>query len=395
MPAGIAVLRKILAGYRSSQEALLPVLPAGIAAADARAKKTPTTKRTHMDDIILLVIAVLPAIALMVFIYTHDKTEKEPLGLLIKLAVAGAVSTFPIAIAEFIVDDALLSTLVETSLAYVVISNFIGVALVEEAGKLITTKLVSWKNRAFNYTFDGVVYAVFVSLGFALLENVMYVFTNETFAEALSVGISRALLSIPLHCFCGVFMGVFYAEAKKQSLLGNQAQKKKCLFYALAVPTVLHGFYDFCLSVDFVFIDTLFIAFVIAMYVVSFKYVKKALRNDQPQPQVQVWTQGQVQPQAAPAAWGQQPGYGQVQPQAQAAPAAWPSPSPYVSSQGAAPSNATYSGTTSPNAAPSNATYPNAASTSTYPRATSPQWICRACGTTNNGNFCTNCGTKK
>ena len=345
-----------------------------------------------MDDIILLVIAVLPAIALMVFIYTHDKTEKEPLGLLIKLAVAGAVSTFPIAIAEFIVDDALLSTLVETSLAYVVISNFIGVALVEEAGKLITTKLVSWKNKAFNYTFDGVVYAVFVSLGFALLENVMYVFTNETFAEALSVGISRALLSIPLHCFCGVFMGVFYAEAKKQSLLGNQAQKKKCLFYALAVPTVLHGFYDFCLSVDFVFIDTLFIAFVIAMYIVSFKYVKKALRNDQPQPQVQpqaapaAWGQaaagyGQVQPQAAPAAWGQAAaGYGQVQPQAQAAPAAWPSPSPY---------------TTSPNAAPSNATYPNAASTSTYPGAVSPQWICRTCGATNNGNFCTNCGTKK
>lgn len=322
-----------------------------------------------MDDIILLVIAVLPAIALMVFIYTHDKTEKEPLGLLIKLAVAGAVSTFPIAIAEFIVDDALLSTLVETSLAYVVISNFIGVALVEEAGKLITTKLVSWKNKAFNYTFDGVVYAVFVSLGFALLENVMYVFTNETFAEALSVGISRALLSIPLHCFCGVFMGVFYAEAKKQSLLGNQAQKKKCLFYALAVPTVLHGFYDFCLSVDFVFIDTLFIAFVIAMYVVSFKYVKKALRNDQPQPQAQ----------AEPAAWAQQP-QAQVWTQGQAAPAAWASPSPYA---------------TSPNAAPSNATYPNAASTSTYPGTASLQWICRACGTTNNGNFCTNCGTKK
>ena len=349
-----------------------------------------------MDDIILLVIAVLPAIALMVFIYTHDKTEKEPLGLLIKLAVAGAVSTFPIAIAEFIVDDALLSTLVETSLAYVVISNFIGVALVEEAGKLITTKLVSWKNKAFNYTFDGVVYAVFVSLGFALLENVMYVFTNETFAEALSVGISRALLSIPLHCFCGVFMGVFYAEAKKQSLLGNQAQKKKCLFYALAVPTVLHGFYDFCLSVDFVFIDTLFIAFVIAMYVVSFKYVKKALRNDQPQPQAApaAWGQtlGYGQVQAASSAWGQQqaaPGYGQ------AAPAAWPSPSPYASSQGAAPSNATYSGTTSPNAAPNNATYPNAASTSTYPGAASLQWICRACGTTNNGNFCTNCGSKK
>ena len=347
-----------------------------------------------MDDIILLVIAVLPAIALMVFIYTHDKTEKEPLGLLIKLAVAGAVSTFPIAIAEFIVDDALLSTLPETSLAYLVISNFIGVALVEEAGKLITTKLVSWKNKAFNYTFDGVVYAVFVSLGFALLENVMYVFTNETFAEALSVGISRALLSIPLHCFCGVFMGIFYAEAKKQSLLGNQAQKKKCLFYALAVPTVLHGFYDFCLSVDFVFIDTLFIAFVIAMYVVSFKYVKKAWQNDQPQPQVQV--------QVAPAAWWQAPGYGQVQAapatvaawgQVQQQPAprqAWPSPSPYATSPNAAPND-----TTSPNAAPNGATYPNAASTNTYPGATSPQWTCRACGTTNNGNFCTNCGTKK
>ena len=362
-----------------------------------------------MDDIILLVISVLPAIALMVFIYTHDKTEKEPLGLLIKLAVAGAVSTFPIAIAEFIADDALLSTLPETSLAYVVISNFIGVALVEEAGKLITTKLVSWKNRAFNYTFDGVVYAVFVSLGFALLENVMYVFTNETFAEALSVGISRALLSIPLHCFCGVFMGIFYAEAKKQSLLGNQAQKKKCLFYALAVPTVLHGFYDFCLSVDFVFIDTLFIAFVIAMYVVSFRYVKKAWQNDQPQPQVQVqvpaaWGQvapGYGQVPVAPAAWGQAPGYGQAQvwvqgqvtgQQAVPAPAAWasPSPSPYVSSQGAAPNS-----TTSPNAAPNGTTYPNAASTNTYPGATSPQWTCRACGTTNNGNFCTNCGTKK
>jgi protease PrsW len=302
-----------------------------------------------MTDIILILIAVIPAVALMIYIYKKDKVEKEPIGLLVALVIGGAISIIPGVILEILFEDVFLAFLSSTSLIYIIIENFIGVALIEEGVKLAATKLVSWKNKAFNYTFDGVVYAVFVSLGFALFENLEYVLMEETFADSLSVGFWRAILSVPLHCFCGVFMGVYYAQAKKQSLLGNESKKKHYLLMALLVPSALHGFYDFCLSVDSLLIEAIFVVFVIAMYISSFRLIRKESKDDQ------------LQPTCSSANTGSS------------------ASSTYTNQQYSSQDSSIF----------------GCAAAGGLQNSQQQSWVCKSCGTANTGNFCTHCGTKR
>ena len=92
-----------------------------------------------MLDIILLVVAVIPGIVLMALIYRHDRIEKEPIGLLVGLLIAGAFSAVPIIFVELFFDSVLSAVFYTGSVTYILLENFIGVALVEEAGKLFAT----------------------------------------------------------------------------------------------------------------------------------------------------------------------------------------------------------------------------------------------------------------
>lgn len=225
----------------------------------------------------IIFIAALPVVALLVYIYKQDKVEKEPIGLLLKLLLFGGISVVSAIILEMIGEEILGLFFTDHTMFYEFLDCFIVVGISEELGKFYALKWGSWKNRAFNYRFDGVVYGVCSSMGFALVENIEYV-TDGGFSTALS----RALTAVPAHAIFGVFMGLFYGQAKYCEAFGDQKGKKKNLRRALWIPAIVHGFYDFCLSVDSGMAVLTFYVFLIALYVVAFTAIKKASREDVP-----------------------------------------------------------------------------------------------------------------
>lgn len=142
-------------------------------------------------------LALLPAIALVVWIYRQDKVEKEPRGLLWKIFLFGVLSVIPAMILEIILDEVFLVFMVfmdADTLCYVILDNFIGVALIEELCKMKAAKWAAWKHPAFNYKFDAIVYCVTSALGFAAIENVLYCLDGD-----MGTAVTRALLSVPSH----------------------------------------------------------------------------------------------------------------------------------------------------------------------------------------------------
>ena len=138
---------------------------------------------------IYVLAAVLPAVFLMRYVYRKDTVEKEPPALLASLALMGVFAALAAMVLERIGGSILNRLVSPSSRWYVILLAFLVVGAAEEGCKLFFLKRRSWWDPNFNYRFDGVVYAVFVSLGFAAFENVLYVFRY-----GLSVVLPRALL---------------------------------------------------------------------------------------------------------------------------------------------------------------------------------------------------------
>ncbi len=227
--------------------------------------------------IVYLSAAILPALFLMRYIYRKDTIEKEPKGMLVGLVFLGVAAALVAVILETIGKGVLSSYLEEGDPAYTIIMAFLVVAVVEEGAKFVFLYWRTWKDPNFNYRFDGIVYAVFVSLGFAAFENVSYVM-----GYGLTTAIFRALLAIPAHMGFAVFMGYFYARAKLCLDEGKPGRKSLNLWAGYLIAVLLHGFYDACALMGTLLSTLLFVAFVIAMYIIVIRFVKKESKNDEP-----------------------------------------------------------------------------------------------------------------
>ncbi len=230
----------------------------------------------------LLLAALVPAAFLMVQVYRLDRIEKEPAGLLLKLVLFGALS----GLAAGAIEGALTRVLDVTlggGMLRLMLENFLAVALVEEACKRWVVLKFAWNHPAFDYRFDAVVYCVFSALGFAALENILYV------AEyGFAVAVSRALLSVPGHCFFAVYMGIYLGQAKMAERAMQwyyielpDESPGQYLRASLLVPTLLHGFWDFSLSVGGGLMTVLFYLFVLAFFIDAYRKLRFAAGSDE------------------------------------------------------------------------------------------------------------------
>ena len=195
-----------------------------------------------------LLSALLPSIALLGYIYWRDRKSPEPLKQLLK-ATAWGVLAIPLTLAIVyplqsigIIPDEF------TTIGGAIYDAFMSAAIPEELSKLLLLWLFLRKNPYFDERMDGIVYAVCVSLGFAGLENILYVVLNEDWA---SIAISRAIFAVPGHFCYGVMMGYFYSLAKFEPL-----HRTRYSALALLVPVVAHGVYDSLLFIMQVYIPT-------------------------------------------------------------------------------------------------------------------------------------------
>ena len=226
----------------------------------------------------LFTAAVLPVALLCYYIYAKD-VNREPGNVLAKLFFFGALIVIPVIIVEILLTG-IFSTEKVYDFLIVFVNVFISIALVEEGFKWLVVRNVGYDNREFDEVYDIIVYAVFVSLGFACVENVLYVFSN-----GLSNAVLRAFTAIPGHTCFGVVMGYFMAKAKVASISNNNGLYVKNIVLSLLIPMLFHTMYDALLTwytnakMDWIILA--FLLFDIIMVTVCFITVNKTSRVQQ------------------------------------------------------------------------------------------------------------------
>ena len=189
----------------------------------------------------LVLFAVAPVLIIILYIYLQDKYEKEPASLLIASFLLGAILSILIVIGLYLITGKYIPITDEYSVWQQFIQAFFVVALAEEFSKYIIVKYFAQPRKAFNEPYDGIVYAVMVSMGFACTENIMYVLNG-----GYSTAILRAFTAVPAHATFGILMGYYIGKAK----FSNNRFKWNMAGLFLAV--LFHGSYDFFLFINFI-----------------------------------------------------------------------------------------------------------------------------------------------
>jgi len=222
---------------------------------------------------LLLFSAALPVVLILIFVYNKDK-QKEPISLLMKLFGLGILSCFLVVIVSFIMEQFLPFMSVELenqSFIETILYAFIGVALVEETCKWLMLYKQGYNHEEFDEIYDIIVYSVFVSLGFAFFENVIYIISSGSLYTALL----RAVSAIPGHACDAVFMGYYLSMAKQYYYRNDLENERKNIILSIVIPTILHGIYDYCLMSKITILVWVFIIFVIFLYIISIKKLKQ------------------------------------------------------------------------------------------------------------------------
>ena len=223
---------------------------------------------------VLLFLSVLPAALLIIFIYRQDKYQKEPFKSLFKAFFGGMLSVVFTIVTVRIIDYTIgLIPYLNQTVFY---DSFITAGIPEELCKFLVFMIFIWNDKNFDEYFDGIVYASFISLGFATVENIMYVMPG-----GIGTGIVRALISVPGHFLFGVILGYFLSMAKF-----NSDKKGRYIIIGLLIAMAAHGLFDWLLMFSdrmggalSSFIYTFFIAGDIMLWRLGIRLIKKHQNN--------------------------------------------------------------------------------------------------------------------
>lgn len=209
----------------------------------------------------LIIIALAPVLVLAIYIYVRDKYEREPLGQLLLALGSGCLITIPVVFVEGWLAAALSHLEGYSRVAW---TAFAVAGCTEESFKFLAFMILFWGNRNFNEKFDGIVYASFISLGFAAVENVMYVMDGGA-----GLGLVRAITAVPAHALFGVVMGYQVGLARFYP-----AERAWRLMLALLLPIGLHGIYDFILMTEHPYLLLVFIPYVIFLWIFGLRRMR-------------------------------------------------------------------------------------------------------------------------
>jgi protease PrsW len=201
---------------------------------------------------------VAPGLALLSYFYLKDEYETEPISFVIKTFIYGALLVFPLMFIQYVLQTEMVLQSDWTK-------AFIATSLLEEFFKWFVLYYVIYKHISFDEPYDGIVYGAAVSLGFATVENILYLVANG-FEHA----IGRALLPVSSHALFGVIMGFYLGKGKFSS-----SQNRKWLFLSLFAPILLHGTYDYIILSQTNWIPYI-VPFMIFLWWLGLRKVKKA-----------------------------------------------------------------------------------------------------------------------
>lgn len=231
---------------------------------------------------VTLGIALLPTIVIMALVLANARFKREPFKKVASVFGMSAFSTIPAVILELLGTVVLalivyaIAIDVETKAgvtAYEFMDYMLIVGPVEEACKYFTFKWIIFHDRDFDNTYDGVIYGAASALGFATLENLMYVFVGND--AQLQTAVMRAVLSVPLHAITGIVMGYWFGISKYRRYNNIQPEtrpERKAFIFSV----VLHGTYDFIVTLPSIYEDSSFVntvSMIVLIGVMLFIYV--------------------------------------------------------------------------------------------------------------------------
>lgn len=224
-------------------------------------------------NFLIIVLAILPIILLSFYFYQKD-TKKEPNKLLQQLFFSGflsAILTIFITIIIYIIFPEYLS-IENANLFKIFIYSFIFIALIEEICKWLMIYKISYNHKEFDQFYDIILYSVFVSLGFACFENLLYVIENT---NGLWIAFFRSITAVPAHACFGTFMGYYLGLSKFR-----KKDKKKHFVLSLIIPIILHGTYDFLLLSENIILVCIFLIFIISVFIFTIQKIKRIIKLD-------------------------------------------------------------------------------------------------------------------
>jgi RsiW-degrading membrane proteinase PrsW (M82 family) len=190
----------------------------------------------------MIAAAIAPALIVLWLVVAAD-SRVEPARLVLVAVLLGAASAAVAGILEVALElalpapNALLPAAIEKAVLFA--------AIPEEIVKVALIVAIALRSREFDEPMDGVVYGTAVGLGFAMLENLLYVLGDANWP---AVAAFRGMLSVPLHGACGAIAGAYVARARFSGILGSGRgthwRRPRLFALALAVPTALHGMFD-------------------------------------------------------------------------------------------------------------------------------------------------------
>lgn len=207
-------------------------------------------------------IALAPTIAIALFIYQKDRYDREPPALLLELFLFGALTVLPVYFIE-----KLLSFLNPfTGLLSAFFTAFIVAGMTEEFFKRLVVIRLACKNKSYNEKLDGIVYCVFSALGFATVENLIYVLVRSS--NFIYTGVTRGLFAVPAHVMFGITMGYYLSISK---FANDERVQNINMRRSYFVPVLLHGIYDFILMSRFMNLFIVFFLFVLYLWRINLK----------------------------------------------------------------------------------------------------------------------------
>lgn len=211
-------------------------------------------------NIRLWIIAILPAAIIILGIYLSDRRDREPLKVLLITYILGALSVIPC----IVVEEILIGFNIFPGVLSALFNAFIVAGFTEEYFKRLVVLKYPYKTKYFNEKLDGIVYSVFVTMGFATVENIIYVayrYTNNPF-----IGLYRGIFSVPAHGVFGITMGYYLSLAKFDT---NIERKRMNMRKSLYMPIIMHGIFDFILMAEIPQLTLLFVPYVIFLWVLN------------------------------------------------------------------------------------------------------------------------------
>lgn len=208
--------------------------------------------------IYILALAILPVSFFAVWIYFKDRYEKEPPIKLIEYFSLGILVSI---LAIFL--ELYFSRLnIFTGIGGALYTSFFVAAFIEEGLKSVILIPVLLRDKNFNEKLDGIIYSIFLSLGFATIENIIYLM-RERLDLSFELGITRGLISIPSHIMFAITMGYYISKYKFSK---EDCEKNKYLVYAVIIPILLHGVFDFILMIEYRWAIIVFITYIIFLW---------------------------------------------------------------------------------------------------------------------------------